>query len=66
LMHFNLPGTEWTTDQLDVLGNTVVQATQARRDGIPLPMWQARKNCKFPDGVLDAYYQKLTNRVDTS
>lgn len=61
LAHFELPGSadRWTEDRIDKVLEQVAMATWLEKVDLPVPLWYTRKECEFPDGVLDSYYAKL-------
>jgi hypothetical protein len=61
LAHLELPGGvhEWTESQITEVLQRLDRASWLQNSEVPVPLWYARKECEFPEGVLDSYHAKL-------
>lgn len=61
LAHLELPGSidEWTQSQITDILQRLDAASWLQNSEVPVPLWYARKECEFPEGILDSYHAKL-------
>ena len=66
IWHIQVPGhkTQWSTEALDRLAYDMIQATlYDDRNSLPLPLWFAKKNVRFPKELLMAYREGIEKEL---
>ena len=66
LWHLQVPGhkTQWSSKALDLLAFDIIRATlYDDRNSLPLPLWFAKKNVKFPRELLIAYRESIEKEL---
>lgn len=64
--HLEMPGPAdlWNQDIITDIIQQLNATTWLNKADIPLPLWYCRKECEFPDGVLDSYHAKLKQEIN--
>lgn len=63
--HLEIPGASqlWDEAKVTELVQQLNDTTWLSKADIPLPLWYCRKECEFPDGVIDSYHSKLKQEI---